>query len=528
MKRRIQLFAILLLIVAVSFVLLKTHKEFDIVIKGGTIIDGTGNPASVQDVGIINDRIAFIGKISKSGKMAINAKGLTIAPGFIDVHTHVDEKILSEPTVKNYLLQGVTSVVGGNCGTSQYPVKDLFSQLKATGFALNFTTYVGHNTIRDLVMGQSSSKPRENELAKMKILVHQEMQSGAIGLSTGLDYSPGQYSTTEEIIELAKMIHPFNGIYATHLRDQGTGIRKAIEEAIRIGREAKVTVEISHIKLADEAVWGKYELITGPIEAAQQQGMKVYMDQYPYTATSTGFANSLPGWALVGGHDSLLIRLTDPGLYKKIKNAIIKKRLTSLKGIDKLKTIYISYNENHQEYEGKNLAEILSMLGRERTVSNGADLIIEMEKCDHPKAIFFRMAENDVAELMSKPYTLIISDGKIEFPGVEKPHPRAYGTFPRVLSKYVREKKILTLPEAIQKMTSLPASVMGFEKRGFLIKGYYADIVIFDFDRIDDTSTFANPHQYPKGIHTVIVNGKIAAQNGKLLDVKSGRILSRR
>jgi len=501
-------------------------KKYDLIIKSGKIVDGTGNPEFIGDIGIAGDRIVEIGTIPENrGKRIIDAEGLYVAPGFIDVHTHVDRKIASEPTVKNYLLQGVTTVVGGNCGGSEYPLSQLFNQLEEQGIAINFATYLGHNTVREQVMGEGDRAPTAEEMAQMQQLVKQEMEAGAIGFSTGLSYVPGIYSTTEEIIELVKMTSPFDGIYATHLRNQGKHIKQAIEEAIRIGREAGVTVDISHIKLAEEAVWGKYHLITDPIENAQKQGMKVYMDQYPYTATSSGFTSSFPGWAVAGGHDSLLERLKDPEKYQQIKAAIIERRLTSERGIDKLSTIYVAYNENHHEYEGKNLAEILDLLGREKTISNGADLIIEMQKTDRPRGIFFQMAEEDVAELMKKPYNMIGSDGKIEIPGIEVTHPRAYGTFPRVIARYVRDQAVLKLPDAIRKMTSLPAEAMNFEQRGLLKKGYFADIVIFDLDKIQDTATFENPHQYPNGIHWVIVNGKIAAEDGAIVGKNGGRIL---
>ena len=527
MKRSLFFATTLLLFLAFNFLTGCTQKtKYDIIIKSGTIIDGTGKAELIADIGIAGDQIVEIGTIPENkGKSIIDATGLCVVPGFIDVHTHVDRKIAEEPTVKNYLLQGVTTAVGGNCGASEYPLSELFTQLEEKGIAINFATYVGHNTVRKQVMGQGDQAPTADEMAQMQQLVKQEMEAGAIGFSTGLSYVPGIYSTTEEIIELVKMTAPFNGIYATHLRNQGRQIQQAIEEAIRIGREAAVTVDISHIKLAEEAVWSKYHLITGPIEKARNQGMRVYMDQYPYTATSSGFTSSFPGWAVAGGHDSLLERLEDPKKYQQIKTAIIEKRLTSERDIDKLKTIYVAYNENHHEYEGNNLAEILDMLGREKTVSNGSDLIIEMQKTDRPRGVFFQMAELDVAELMKKPYNMIGSDGKIEISGVEVPHPRAYGTFPRVIGKYVRDEAVLTLPGAIRKMTSLSAEAMGFEKRGLLKKGYFADIVIFDLAKIQDKATFENPHQYPKGIRWVIVNGKIAAEDGEVVERNGGRIL---
>ncbi|MFQ6114965.1 MAG: amidohydrolase family protein [bacterium] len=502
------------------------QKPYDIIIESGKIIDGTGNPWFYGDIGVTRDRIAKIGVIpDKEGKTIIDAQGLYIVPGFIDVHTHVDRKIDSHPTVMNYLLQGVTTVVGGNCGGSRFPLQELFTQLAEKGIAINFASFIGHNTIRQEVMGKEDRAPTDEELTRMQELVKQEMLAGAIGLSTGLAYVPGRYSTTDEIIKLAKIIQPFNGVYATHMRNQGKKIKEAIEEAIRIGREAGVPVEISHIKLANDAVWGEYHLITDPIEQARQQALEVYMDQYPYTATSSGFTSSFPGWAVAGGHDAFIERLKDRDNYRKIRDAVIERRLATARGIDKLKTIYVSRNTNHPEYEGKNLAQILDLLGRDRTVSNAADLIIELQKEDRPRGIFFQMAEEDVATLMQKCYNMIGSDGKIEIPGVEVPHPRAYGTFPRVLAKYVRESGVLSLPDAIRKMTSLPAQAMGFHERGVLRAGMYADIVIFNSEEIQDTATFENPHQYPKGIHWVIVNGNIAAHDGKVMEKDGGKIL---
>ena len=499
---------------------------WDIVIINGQVIDGTGNPPYRADLAIKGEKIVKIGSLeTKGARKIIDASGLYVVPGFIDVHTHADRKIDSHPTVMNYLLQGVTTVVGGNCGGSRYPLRDLFSRLEKERTAINFASLIGHNTIRRQIMGNDDRAPNAEELSQMQELVKEEMLAGAIGFSTGLAYVPGRYSTTEEIIELVKMVQPFNGIYATHMRNQDKQIKEAIEEAVRIGREAGVPVEISHIKLAHEAVWGQYQLITAPIEAAHRQGLEVYMDQYPYTATSSGFASSFPGWAVAGGHDAFVERLDDPEEYQKIKEALIEKRLLSERGIDRLRSIYVAHNTNHPEYEGKNLAEILELLGREKTISNGADLVIEMQKEDRPRGIFFQMAEEDVETLMQEPYNMIGSDGKIEIPGVEVPHPRAYGTFPRVLGKYVRADGVLSLPDAIRKMTSLPAQAMRFYERGVLKTGKCADIVIFSYEEIQDRATFEDPHQYPRGIHWIIVNGKLVVDKGEWTGIFPGKVL---
>ena len=324
---------------------------------------------------------------------------------------------------------------------------------------------------------------------------------------------------------MTKQVTPYNGVYATHLREQGLYIKDAIEEAVRIGFEASMPVQISHIKLSDDAVWGKYELITDPIEKARKNGLEIYLDQYPYIATSTSFSSSFEGWVIAGGHKAFVERMKDPENYKKAKAGVIKKRFTSTKGINKLETIYISNNKNHREYEGKNIAEILDMLGKEKTISNAADLVIEMHKNDQPSCVFFQMNEVDVAHLMKKPYNMHASDGTIEIPGVQIPHPRAYGTFPRVLRKYVREESVLSLSDAIRKMTSLPAQAMGFYDRSVLKEGCFADLVLFDLEKIKDTATFPEPHQYPEGISWIIVNGKVAVQNGEIKNGRSGRVL---
>jgi N-acyl-D-amino-acid deacylase len=437
----------------------------------------------------------------------------------------VDTGGLVDPTVKNYLLQGVTTVVGGNCGDSPFPLRDLFNRLAKRGLALNYASLVGHNTIRHQVMGDADRAPTEPELTRMADLVKQEMEAGALGLSTGLAYVPGRYSSTEEIVRLAQATQPFHGVYATHMRNQGSRIREAIEEAVRVGREAGVRVEISHIKLADEAVWGQPALVTEPIEKARQEGLEVYTDQYPYTATSSGFTSSFPGWAVAGGHEAFVERMKDPENRKRAQQALVEKRLTSSRGLDPLDRIYVAESKKHPDYEGKTLRQILQLLGREATPETAADLIIEMEEADEPLGVFFQMDERDVETLMAMPYNMIASDGELGIPGKGSPHPRYYGTFPRVLAEYVRGRHVLTLPDAVRRMTSLPAQAMGFSDRGVLRPGMAADIVVFDADSIQDLATFAQPHQYPRGVRWVIVNGRVEAHDGEVTTARAGRLL---
>jgi len=504
-------------------------KKFDLVIQNGFIIDGTGNPWFKADIGIQGGQIARIGSIDgKQAKKIIDAQGLIVSPGFIDIHTHCDRGIVRIPTVDNYIYQGVTSVIGGNCGGHPFPLKELFKKIEDKGIALNFGCLIGHNTIRREVMGMKMEAPSGEEMESMKSLIQQEMEAGALGFSTGLSYLPGAYSEKEELVELASVITDFGGIYATHLRDQGLLITEAIEEAIEIGETNNIPVQISHIKLADDAVWYELERITGPVENARKRGVEVTLDQYPYTATSSGFGSSFPSWAFEGGNKNFLKRLENEEDYAKIKSYIIKRRLISTKGINKPETIYIANSEKFPEYVGKNLQEILLSQGKKPTIENTADLIIEIQKNGGASGVFFQMNEKDVEDLMCLPYNMHASDGAVQAKGDGVPHPRNYGTFPRVISHYVRKQGVISLEEAIRKMTSLPAQTFRLRERGMIQEGFYADITIFDKDKFEDRATFSAPHQYSQGLHYVIVNGELVVENGEHTGKFPGMILYRR
>jgi N-acyl-D-amino-acid deacylase len=504
----------------------KKPPLYDLAILNGKVVAGDGNPWYQADIGIKNEKITFIGKINPvEAKTTVNAEGLYISPGFIDIHTHADRNIIKIPIANNYLLQGVTTVVGGNCGGHRYPLKEQFETIEEQGIAINFCSLAGHNSIRREVMGLKMADPTPDELEQMISLMEKEMKSGAVGFSTGLAYMPGRYSKTEELMELAKVVGKYGGIYASHIRDQGKKITEAIEEAILIGEKNNLPVQISHIKLCIEPNWGKLEMIAAPIEEARARGVEVFTDQYPYTATSSGFSSSFPAWSLEGGTEEFKKRLQSPDLYQKIKDHIIKARLVSEKGINKLQSIYIGNYEKERSWEGKNLEEILKIQGKEATIENGADLIIEIKKNGDASCVFFQMVEEDLDDIMRLNYNMVASDGGIiEFEkGV--PHCRSYGTFPRILHRYVNQKKVLTLEEAVKKMTSLPAQVLRLTDRGIIKKGMYADLVIFDLNTIKDKATYQKPHQYPEGIKAVIVNGAIAAEDGQPSGQRPGKIL---
>ncbi len=503
-----------------------SENNYDLVIKKGKIIDGTSNPWFKADIGIKNKKIKKIGHIeNKEGKKVIRAENLIICPGFIDVHTHT-EKILERPEIENYIFQGVTTVIAGNCGSHAFPLSEFFKKLKRKKISLNFGSLVGHNTIREIVMGKKDKEPNEKALKRMEELLEKELKSGGLGLSTGLEYVPGVYSKTEELLRLGKIVARFHGIYSTHMRNEDVMIKEAILEAIKVGKESGIPVEISHIKLCSEEVWGKLELIKEPVEDARKRGTEIFMDQYPYIHTSTDISITIPPYAFANGLETFKERVKSQDFRKKLKEEISLRKLSSSK-VDKLKNILIANYEKNPSYNGKSLEEILIMRGEKVDLMNAAELIIEMVENGDASAVFLQMQEEDVKELMKLPYVSVASDGGVQFPGKGYPHPRSYGTFPRILSKYVREEKILTLEDAIRKMTSLPAQVFRIKDRGLIKEGFFADLVILDPEEIRDKSTFQNPHQYPSGIKFVIVNGKIVVQNGKHTGEYPGIIIKR-
>ena len=497
--------------------------KYDIALINGTVINGDGTSAVKTDVGIIGDLITCIGDISENeAEKVINCEGLYICPGFIDIHNHADSRILRYPKAPNFLLQGITTVVSGNCGGAEYPLSELFESIENQGVALNFCSYAGHNTIRGMVMGTKTGIPTAYELKKMKEMIENEMKAGAMGLSTGLAYTPGRYSRTDELIELMKVVAKYGGLYATHMRTEGPGIQMAVEEAVRIGKEAGVRVQISHIKLMTEGAWGNTQWITGPVEAAQKDGLEITTDQYPYIASGAGLSAVFRPLLLNHGLSSLTGVNKGDEKYNRIKQFMVYWVRSFLSS---LKEIQIGRYYFNPEYNGKNLEEILKLEGKEITYENTAELLMEIEKNGSAECVIFAMNENDVRTLMKLPYNMIGSDGLIRDYGRGVTHPRDYGAFPRIICRYVKELKLLTLEEAVRKMTSLPAQTLKLENRGEIKNGMYADIVIFDYNTIEDKATFQNPHQYPAGIKYVIVNGKIAAKDGEITDNLAGKVL---
>ena len=521
MKKFIFILLILIFAAAVVYISLKPEK-FDYVIKNGKIIDGTGNPWYKADIGLRDGKIEKIGIISKDkGEKIINAVDMVVSPGFIDIHTHTD-KIEEDPTVHNYIMQGVTTVISGNCGGSKLGLKEFFKKLEKQGISLNYGTLVGHGSVRDTVMGNEDREPTEEELEKMKDYVDKAMKEGAVGLSTGLEYTPGTYSKSEEVIELARVVSRYNGLYATHMRNEGDKVVEAIDEAIEIGEKAVLPVEVSHFKVFGVNNWGKSDITIKMINDAREKGIDITVDQYPYPAASTGFAILYPHWALEG--ENWRERLNNTELREKIKKELILNIVNNFCGND-FNRIQVATFPEDSTIEGKGLTDILKSRGKKVTPENAAELVMELSSVKESDAVYHAMSEEDVEKIMKNPATMHASDGHVTEMNIGVPHPRNYGTYPRVLGVYVREKGILRLEKAIRKMTSMVANRVGIRDAGIISTGKRADIVIFNPLTVKDKATFLKPHQYPAGIDYVFVNGEIVVENGKFTGKLPGKII---
>lgn len=517
-----------LIITAVGFLLVlqSISQQADMIIKNGRIIDGSGNSWYRGDLAILNGKIAAIGRLeSWKAEKIIDANNLIIAPGFIDVHTHIEGNEAGNPLASNFIYDGVTTVIAGNCGSSNRNMGAYFKWIDSLRVSVNIASLIGQNDIRKAVMGTANRPATEEEMKKMESLMEQAMKDGAVGLSTGLIYIPGAYTPTEEIIRLAKIAGKYGGVYATHMRDEGDRVVEAIEEALHIGRSAAIPVQISHFKVSGQQNWGRGKETLAMVEKARLEGLDVTIDQYPYTASSTSLSTLLPDDVLADGRDSLLKRLDDPSKRKYI----IEYKLAKLK---KRKLKHWSYAVVAQftpdtRFQGKSIEEINVLLGRKHKASEEALTILDIMKQGNPSMVFHGMSEGDIEYFMKYPFNMFASDASIRIFGEGVPHPRGYGTNARVLGQYVREKKVITLEEAIRRMTSLPAQKFNLRDRGFVLLGFAADLVIFDENMIIDKSTFTEPHQYSTGIQWVLVNGQVTLENGKHTNLRNGQVLKK-
>jgi N-acyl-D-aspartate/D-glutamate deacylase len=516
-----------LMVVSASCSTAPPAPEYDLVIRGGTVVDGTGEPGYLADVAISGDTVVKVGDLEgASAGRVIDATGLTVTPGFIDLHTHADRNIRDNPGAENYLHQGVTTILAGNCGASPVDLEAYYQSVEETGIALNLGMLIGHNDVRAEVMGKDNRAPTPEEQARMEALVRAAMDDGAFGLSTGLIYLPGTFSETAEVIALARVAAAGGGIYATHIRNEFELIVEAIEEAITIAREADIPVQVSHLKIADNTMWGDSGVILDMIQAARDEGLDVAVDQYPYQAGSTGLANVFPTWARAGTRAELQARLDDPETRARIKADTIEK-LNGARAAGDLSRITIASFDDHPEYSGKTMADVTRMHGYEPTIENGAEVAMDILYDGEGSAIYFMMVEEDIIRIMRSPFTSIASDSSAVDFGEDVPHLRNYGTYPRVLRKYVREEGVLGLEEAIYKMTAMPAGRMGLGDRGVLAAGKIADINVFDAETVSDNDDWAHPHRYATGFAYVFVNGVPVIDAGARNPVFPGRVLKR-
>ena len=500
--------------------------DFDVLIRNARIVDGSANPWFRADVGINAGKIVRIGKLTgKSGTREIDARGRVVTPGFIDVHTHAEGGIIHQPQAENFLLDGVTSVVTGNCGGSELALKDFFSQLKAKQIGINMATLIGHNSVRREVIGSDDRKATPAEMERMKALVADAMEAGAVGFSTGLEYVPGTYAPSSELIELAKVAARYGGIYASHMRDEGDKVLEAIEEAIQVGKQSGARVQISHLKQDTKAFWGNTPKMIELIEKNRAAGVEITVDQYPYIAYSTGLGTTLPTWALAGGQDKLVERLKDPATRKKVFDEVLD--FNTKRGYTDFEYTSLASCGFEPKYIGKNIREISTMRGLRVSHESDVDTVLHLMERGGVSVVTRAMSEEDVANIMRYRNTAIASDGGVRTMGEGRPHPRSYGTNARVINEYVRLRKVLTLEDAVRKMTSLPAQIFAFRDRGLVREGYAADLVIFDPAQVRDMATFENPHRYSTGFDVVLVNGKLAVENGKLTAERGGQVLLR-
>jgi len=507
---------------------LPTSETYDVLITGGTVIDGTGAPGFRADVAIAGDRIARVSRTPLSRERArrvIDATDRVVAPGFIDLHAHLDP-LPQMPDAESAVRQGVTTAVGGPDGGSPWPLGEYLAARERQRLGINIAFLVGHNTIRRSVMGMAKRDPTPAELERLREMVARGMGDGAWGLSTGLKYLPGAWSKTDEVIALARVASDSGGIYTSHLREEGLGLIESVAEAIEIGRRARIPVVLTHHKAVGTPMWGKSTVTLAMVDSARRAGVDVMIDQYPYTATHTGIAVLIPEWAFDGGDTAFRRRTREPALRDSIEKGIVFNIMNDRGGGD-LRRIQFSRVSWRPELEGKTLHDWAVSRGLPTTPETGADLVIEAELQGGAGAIYHVLDEGDVRRIMRHPQTMIASDGRLSRPGEGHPHPRAYGTFPRVLGRYVRDEKVLTLEQAVHKMTGMPAARMGFRDRGVLRPGAYADVVVFDPARVADRATFEAPHQYPVGIEFVLLNGVLEVDSGRFIDARAGRVLRR-
>jgi N-acyl-D-amino-acid deacylase len=496
---------------------------YDVIIAGGQVVDGSGSPARRADVAIKGERIVAIGKIASSqARDLIDASGLVVAPGFIDVHTHADD-LAERSRAENFLRMGVTSIVAGNCGSSAVDISEALTKIEQAGVSVNFATFIGHNSIRRAVMGTENRIPSIPELNKMKSMVWRAMADGAVGFSTGLQYVPGTYARMPEIMELARVAGNAGGVYASHMRNEGTELEEAVAETIRIGEMSGARVQISHLKVDSPSRWGASAKALELIDAANARGTVVGADQYAYTAASSTLGIRFPAWALEGGQDRLVERLNDQGTWAKIKTEMAA--LLAERGLSDLSFAVVASHRADPSLVGLTMKQVASKLRGADSADAQFESARTMMLAGGASMVYHFMSDGDVDRIMKHPRVSIASDSSVLTMGDGAPHPRGYGNNARVLGEYVRTRKVITLENAVRKMTSMPAEQFRFGGRGLLKADYAADIVVFDPKTVGDDATFEKPHAYARGIPYVLVNGVVVIRNGEHTGARPGVVL---
>jgi dihydroorotase/N-acyl-D-amino-acid deacylase len=490
------------------------------------VLDGTGSPWYRAEIAVRGDAIAAIApSIMGAAARTIDAGGQIVAPGFIDVHNHARETIFELPTADNYIRQGVTTLIEGPDGGSPIPIGPFLDKLQALQKTINVGTFVGQGSVRAAVLGAVNRRPTPAELDKMRGIVEEGMKAGAFGLSTGLFYVPGAFTPIEEVIELARVAGQYGGIHISHMRDEAFGVLDSVRETIRIGEEGGLPTQVTHHKIVGPANYGKSVETLKLLEAARRRGVDATSDQYPYTASSNAFvASMIPQWAQEGGRDEILARLKNPTTRKEIAGETVR-IIREERGGGDPKNVFLASCDWDPAMAGKNLADVARMRGLEPTLENGAEAALWVVEQGNCQGVYHAMSEQDLERVMRHPATMIASDGWVQVLGRGVPHPRSYGTFPRVLGVYVRERNVLTLEDAIRKMTSFPAQRLRMNDRGILRPGMKADLVVFDPGRVRDTATFEKPHQYAEGFSAVIVNGQVVFDGVKITEARPGVVV---
>ena len=499
---------------------------YDLLLRNGRIVDGTGSPWYRADVAIRGDRIAAVGPaLSGTARREVDVAGQVIAPGFVDVHSHGGGGIFEVPTADNYVHQGVTTFIAGPDGSSELPVGPWLDRLAALPRTVNVGTMVGQGTIRASVVGSVDRLATPAELDRMRAVVEEAMRDGALGLSTGLFYVPGTFTPTEEVIELAKVVGRLGGIHKSHMRDEAAGILESVRETIRIGEEGGLPTQITHHKVIGPGYWGASEETLRLVDEARARGVDVTVDQYPYTASATSIhAALLPKWAQEGGTEAMRRRLADPAQRARIREEAA--RIIELeRGGGNPDNVVISGCFWDPELAGQTLGDVIQMRGLEESLYGAADAAFWLTEQGGCGGIFHAIGEEDLLRIMRHPASMIASDGGVIVFGDARPHPRSYGTFARVLSHYVRERGVITLEEAVRKMSAFPAQRMGLLDRGLIRPGMVADIAVFDPEAVRDPATFEDPHQYAQGFSLVVVAGEIVLEDGRITDARPGRVI---